>query len=869
MNKPVKADQDTILDEFDTLKPRFTNVIAGPGSGKSTLISRMILAYLDEGGRMEDIACLSFTNESWKELFDKIQSLLNLKDNFSSLTITTFHKFAAELTECRDAAKEQEEETLKAGFAEDKNPVYDQMIKNAINSLEEYTQGTCYDGIDRDLLRRLKIIFIDEAQDLKEDTYDLIRRLMHARPDLKIVTVSDPDQGIFTYNGSDSQYIVKLMKYDPSKDPDAKDSLNDDILEDIKQYYLTVNYRSCKKIVDYTEEYRIHILSDSPRKERMETKSEDDSEEYVNTDIKKIKVKPDNFCDAIINKISQKVAEEKESHNYSIGVIVPRNEDVLSIYRVLYSKYRDDKNVRVTTTGLHNSFSLARLDEFHALFRYIDEAFVRCPYNHYAYFKSSSKGVSRFKSRCKNKDTINMDRNAWDNYDLENCKRRFKESYKDRKYTEAVIQELEFYLDNYIDKNDCPGFLNDKQYKSFKRYISLQTFDEFYNKHFEAPDDDARIEIKITTIHKAKGKEFDCVLMSCIEQGNEWLNEKDPYAIDKCRYVAMTRAKYELLIFNDEEKEYYTDSFDEYMTDSACNIDSIDYSIILGPRDLILSFSEKYFDRPAYTQFIPNETIIIKSDDHLASDREIPVYFPDTPEKLKIGQRLNLVNYISSYGKNRFIFEVDNCGGLAVERLSDEIESERHPLHFLAEGFNRIKEKYCSDMNYELKDIYYNHYDHHRKRHNDINEIFREWYEKKIDISIGAIMIINNVYAPWVKGTDYQIELIQHPDFSYKGIDYEGYKLLESTIKDFYFAKYYYLDLYDMNHYDSYSYRMDKISLYKKRTERKNSLREYYASKVSDEAIKEGENGYIRNPVGIDDELYCKKLILPMITFKS
>lgn len=91
--------------------------------------------------------------------------------------------------------------------------------------------------------RLYKYIFIDEAQDLNEAQYKIIRAL--CKDFSNIMMVGDPAQSIYGFNGSDSSYMTKHFKkeFNPT------------------EYNLVENFRSTKKIIEAAK--KIQVTSQS------------------------------------------------------------------------------------------------------------------------------------------------------------------------------------------------------------------------------------------------------------------------------------------------------------------------------------------------------------------------------------------------------------------------------------------------------------------------------------------------------------------------------------------------------------------------------------------------------------------------------
>ena len=97
-------------------------VVAGPGTGKTRVLTRRVAHLVESGARASSVLALTFTNRAANELRERLEQEINPQDA-SSISVGTFHRVC--LTMLRDDV-EALESPIKRGFA-----VYDQaaMIK--------------------------------------------------------------------------------------------------------------------------------------------------------------------------------------------------------------------------------------------------------------------------------------------------------------------------------------------------------------------------------------------------------------------------------------------------------------------------------------------------------------------------------------------------------------------------------------------------------------------------------------------------------------------------------------------------------------------------------------------------------------------
>lgn len=263
-------------------------VLAGPGSGKTLVITRRIQYLIQKHQvRPEEILVVTFTKAATAEMRERFLRLMDGKH--LPVTFGTFHgiyygilKWAYRLNSDHILSEEEKNGLIKeaAGQVECELEIDDEkeflsgiaseigMIKNNRIDLEEFTSSQCpahvfrqiYQEYERmrnqrrkldfddmlvlcydlfvkrpDILRkwqeRYTYILIDEFQDINRVQYDVIRML--AAPQNNLFIVGDDDQSIYKFRGARPEIMLGFRK---------------DYVQ-AKRILLDVNYRSTKNIV--------------------------------------------------------------------------------------------------------------------------------------------------------------------------------------------------------------------------------------------------------------------------------------------------------------------------------------------------------------------------------------------------------------------------------------------------------------------------------------------------------------------------------------------------------------------------------------------------------------------------------------------
>lgn len=263
-------------------------VLAGPGSGKTRVLTYRIAYLISERGvRPYQILAVTFTNKAAREMLTRLQTLVG--PEAAQLTVGTFHAVCARILR-REAPHlgigphfviydEEDQERLIAQALKELNLDAKQYRPSAVQSAisrakndlitaETYRPPTYWheavartferyealkranNGLDFDDLllkteqlfrefeevrtryqRRYPYILVDEFQDTNKAQYEIVRHLVAGRRN--IFVVGDEDQSIYSWRGADFRNVMRFR----SDFPDAHVVL------------LEQNYRSTKTIL--------------------------------------------------------------------------------------------------------------------------------------------------------------------------------------------------------------------------------------------------------------------------------------------------------------------------------------------------------------------------------------------------------------------------------------------------------------------------------------------------------------------------------------------------------------------------------------------------------------------------------------------
>lgn len=566
-------------------------VIAGPGSGKTFVITRRIKNLINSGINPENILVITFTKASAIEMEERFHSLL--KDNYYPVTFGTFHAIYYSILKENNNYQNYSiiTEREKYRYLKDiismtyEDNTYDldsiadlllsdiSKIKN--NGLQpsdlspmylpkeifmkiykEYSEVLtdnmkidfddmvldCYkllkdnSGILNNVRQRFKYILIDEFQDINKLQFKIIK--MIAYPANNLFIVGDDDQSIYGFRGSRPDIMLNLKK-------DYKN---------LKKVVLTVNYRSSPDIVKNAVEF---IENNHTR-----FKKKIQSQKKANLPI-------------VVKGFSNKNLE----NDYIIRIInTYKRNNKLDDIAILY---RTNNEAKYITKQLHeNSIPYNFKEKPSSFFKsYIAKdilsilGYANHDYSNANLLRFMNKPVRYIKRSMLNNIITTPDELLMNGSSLGYVYKNIKKLI----YDLNTIKEMNIYSAiSYIRKN--MGYekhiLNQSYNKSEDKEIinlihectrNLNTLKEFidYIEEYDSSLENSNVlkdnAINIVTMHGSKGLEYNTVIIPEINEGyipsKKTKNISDIEEERRVFYVAMTRAKERLYLTYVNNKE--------------------------------------------------------------------------------------------------------------------------------------------------------------------------------------------------------------------------------------------------------------------------------------------------------------------------
>ena len=420
--------QRRIIDDKDS---RYIVVAAGPGSGKTkVLVHKLASLLLMEDVKHEQLLMVTFSRAAATEFKKRLIELIGNAANF--IDIKTFHSYCFDLLG-------------KVGTIDKADAIIKTTVEKIKNNEVEASRIT------------KTVLVIDEAQDMDEDEFELIKVLIEKNEEMRVIAVGDDDQNIYEWRGADSKYLQSFITEKKAT-----------------KYELITNYRSKSNLVSFTNQF-VKTIKERLKEIPIETNQPD------NGKIKIVHYKNGNLINPLIDDIIS------TGLSGTTCILTHKNEEAFQVAGLLTKNGLQAKLIQS-----NDSFSLYNLAE-----------------------------VRFFLNELKLNDEIFIiSDDIWGN-----AKRKLIDRYK---------LSSKFEICNNLIK-DFEGTNTKKKYKSdFEVFIRESKLEDFISEIGET--------IFVSTIHKAKGKEFDNVFL-LLENFDASEDEKK-----RQLYVAMTRSKQKLTI---------------------------------------------------------------------------------------------------------------------------------------------------------------------------------------------------------------------------------------------------------------------------------------------------------------------------------
>ena len=370
------------------------------------------------------------------------------------------------------------------------------------------------------------VLVIDEAQDMSKDDYALVTALMKANEEMRVIAVGDDDQNIYEFRGSNSLYLYELAQTEHSR-----------------FFEMTENYRSFRHIVEAANDFARNIRQRIKSAPIIST-SQEDGEVRIVKHPYEIQEKRVYMYQPILEDVirlqtsnNQKATDgSSDKKNETISILTQTNEETVIMLALLHSHGIKAKLVQ-SMDGL----------------RFWNLAEVRY------FLKKIDQSLKETKSPIIPDD-------IW-----ETAKHQTYQKYA----SSLALQYLHRSLQIFEQTNRA------KYYSDLKEFVFESSVEDFC--------DITESDIVVSTIHKAKGHEFDHVLMLITHP------EHPTDEILRRYYVGMTRAKQTLTIHTNGNL-FDTLHTAQHLYDTQAYDEPNEIVLQLSHKDVNLGFSKPHKD---------------------------------------------------------------------------------------------------------------------------------------------------------------------------------------------------------------------------------------------------------------------------------
>jgi DNA helicase-2/ATP-dependent DNA helicase PcrA len=603
-------------------------IIAGPGTGKTrTLTQKIAFLILKKNVPQENILAVTFTNKAALEMRQRLETLLN-KSKIKTF-VGTFHSLcfhilnrqenhaytiidekdrelvlldAVKQVKASDTAVNIKPKQLLEQIISAKQNILDpnewlerngdpknKIFHRVYQSYQELLaiQGLCdyedlifktvrlletKDHIALSYRRLFQYVFVDEYQDLNHGQYRIIKALVPSGIHKKICVVGDPNQSIYGFRGSSSEYFKRFVEDYP----------------DAQIIKLTQNYRSSQTILDGSYQV-IRSQGEDSFKERIYSKINGTKTISI------IEAGSEKSEAVAIGKTIEKLMGGTGFHSIDFGRVNGQHlhtdlgfSDFAVLYRTseqhkILSQVFDVAGIPCQIVSRENIFSSKYIGDLVSLLKIIEGIAS------FADFERSEKiiplamnkkSLEIFKNWCVKKrfslETGLINARRFPIKDLGKTQQRnlidaANEIFKIKEKTRnmSMAEKLSFISEytrisksDHWDKNTQERVKHmvdlythsDANTKDFLKTCALQTDTDMYRNQSE--------RVALMTMHASKGLEFSVVFICGCENGLLPFQPRGADTTDieeekRLFYVAMTRAKDRLFItFSNKRKRF-------------------------------------------------------------------------------------------------------------------------------------------------------------------------------------------------------------------------------------------------------------------------------------------------------------------------
>ena len=194
-------------------------VLAAAGSGKTTTMSLFVKQQIEQGIQENQICFITFTRFAAKQIRDKVAKILGRR---AQLLYGTFHATMYKLG-------------IQAGIiAHNQKGLYDNCMEEGVKRFLTHMRE--HNTHLTQILKRFKVLIVDEFQDLDEAQFEFVQLFKKIQPALRVIGIGDLAQNIYRFRGTSNEFLRNgLFEVDT----------------DLQTFQLTTNFRSTPAILNF------------------------------------------------------------------------------------------------------------------------------------------------------------------------------------------------------------------------------------------------------------------------------------------------------------------------------------------------------------------------------------------------------------------------------------------------------------------------------------------------------------------------------------------------------------------------------------------------------------------------------------------
>ena len=195
-------------------------VLAAAGSGKTTTMAVFVKDQIESHTVQENQICfITFTRFAAKQIRDKVAKILGRQ---AQLLYGTFHATMYKLGNQAGLIPPHQKGLYDSCMEEG--------VKRFLTHMRDRTPALVH------IIKRYKVLIIDEFQDLDEGQFEFVQLFKLIQPSLRVIGIGDLAQNIYRFRGTSNEFLRnRIYEIDPS----------------LKTFQLTTNFRSTPAILNF------------------------------------------------------------------------------------------------------------------------------------------------------------------------------------------------------------------------------------------------------------------------------------------------------------------------------------------------------------------------------------------------------------------------------------------------------------------------------------------------------------------------------------------------------------------------------------------------------------------------------------------